>query len=797
MSKYHFIGIGGIGMSGLAHILLEKKMQVSGSDLRLGPHTQNLSQKGAHIFEGHAPHHVASGDTIVLSSGIHPSNPEYLAALALECPVLHRSELLAELMSEHEALAVAGTHGKTTTTALLVAVLTEAGLDPSFAVGGVMKGGNGKFGAGKFFIAEADESDGSFVRYFPKGAIITNVEPEHLNHYQSFAELKKAFQSFASNVSCPDWLFYCGDDPHLPAIMNGKGIAYGFGEESEVRLKNCLQKGWQMHFDLEWNSRLYPNVSVNLVGRHNALNAAAVFGLALTLGIEETVVRHALSHFTGVERRCEKKGEVGGVLFLDDYAHHPTEIQTTLQGVREAIQEKRLVGLFQPHRYTRTRDLFHEFSLAFSHLDHLFVTDVYAAGEAPIEGISGETLAKSIRNLSPTRVSYLPREKLVQTIQDFLRPHDVLITIGAGDITHLHPHLMANWSPKKYEVGLLFGGRSDEHEISLRSARFVDQNLNPELYNVTHFYIDKEGHWTFGRQAQQILSGGAPVCLEEKVSFLHPDIAKEIEKCELFVPILHGPFGEDGTLQGMFEMLGKPYVGPNHRTAAIAMDKALTKRIVAASGVKTPKDVTLRYLDWCFQKEDVLLKVTSTLRFPLYVKPIALGSSIGISYVKSSEELSSAIEKALVYDLQVIVEEAVEGARELEFAVLGNTLGHSVQVPAPGEKIASGSFVDYEKKYGQQPVASTVSVELSPGLVEKGKELAYKAYCAVGGSGLTRVDFLLDSYGEFWFFEMNTLPGMQALSLFPKIWQREGLAGEALLNRLIALALEQNRLSVG
>lgn len=777
VKHYHFIGIGGIGMSALARILLDKKIPVSGSDLTTSQNISDLKEKGAVIRQGHSAKHVSPQHIVVFSSGIKEGNPEFMAAKALNCPMMHRSQLLADLMRGFRTFACAGTHGKTTTSSLLTAVLAEGGLDPTFAVGGMVKGINGRLGQGNFFVAEADESDGSFLNYHPEGAIITNIEPEHMDHFKTMERLYEAFGKFAQQVQNSQLLFYWGDDLELSKIMKSKGVAYGFSAHCPLRLSNYRQEGWKSCFDLSFEGCLYKDVEAALLGEHNALNAAAVFGLALRLGIEEKQIRSALAAFPGIGRRCQKRGEKGGVLFLDDYAHHPTEISKTLKSVKMAVEERRLVVLFQPHRFTRTRDQLEAFGRAFEMADLVYVDEIYAAGEEPIDGVTADRLVEEINT-----VSTVPCFKWSEAGP--LMPHDVFITVGAGDITHIHGTLPP---PRKLTVGIVFGGLSCEHEISLRSARFVASSLDQNLYDVRYFGIDKQGNWLTGCEAKEILET-RPVVESPRCRPIF-DVVKELEACDLFLPILHGTYGEDGTLQGFFEILGKPYIGPDYRSAALSMDKVLTKRIVASFGVPVPEDISFGHIQWQREKAAILAKID---RFPVYVKPVHLGSSVGVSCVESKERLELAIEQAFRYDTQVMIEEGKIGCRELEFAVMGNTSGFRVVAPGPGEKLAGGVFVDYEKKY-LNPIQTTLHPDLDPKLLEEGKILAQKAYRAVGCSGMTRVDFLLDKEGNYWFFEMNPIPGLQQFSLFPKIWKRDGVEAEKLFDRLIILALQRKR----
>ncbi len=773
MSKknYHFIGIGGIGMSGLASILLEKQRLVSGSDLMLSKRAQALASLGAKLHQGHSKNHISKDQIVVYSSGIQSDNVELKAAKLLGCTLLHRSELLADLMGGERTFAVTGTHGKTSTAALLAATFREGGFDPSFALGGVWKSKNGHLGRGEYFVAEADESDGSLLNYTPEGAIITNIEPEHMDYFGSQKKLEDVFSAFLARVKKSELLFYCGDDSTLCRLARARGVSYGFSSSADIQITRYEQIGWESSFDLEWRGEIIRDIRLNLVGKHHALNAAAVFGLARTLGIDEATLRRSFANFSGVERRCHRRGSG----HLDDYAHHPTEIRATLEGVKKAVGERRLIAIFQPHRYTRTRDTLEKYKTAFEWADEVWVTDIYEAGEKPILGVTAAAVAEEIEKEG---VRYVARDQLGVELKRHLRSHDLFITLGAGDITHLHEE--GPFEPRKWRVGLIFGGESPEHEISLRSAQQVLQALNTSLYEVELFGIDRLGGWLHNEKARSLLEG-------EKIEgqpLFHPDIASHLDSCELFLPILHGRHGEDGTIQGLFELLGKPYVGPDHCSAAICMDKMLTKNLVKSANVPTPHAVQLDYEVWREEKK------IPAISLPLYVKPTHLGSSIGIRFVEKKEELLSAIEKAFEFDSHVMLEEAKLGCRELEFACIGNS---SVAVPPPGEKISGGTFVDYGRKYGERAVATTVDTALSEAIIAKGQNYARRAYQAVGCSGMARVDFLLDAEEEFWFFEMNPIPGMQPLSLFPKVWAREGVSLTQLLDRLVILALERHR----
>ena len=470
-------------------------------------------------------------------------------------------------------------------------------------------------------------------------------------------------------------------------------------------------------------------------------------------------------------------------------------MKATLRAVKNAVQERRLVVLFQPHRYTRTRDLFQEFSLAFERADMLYVTDIYGAYKQPIEGVSADILVQNIKKHSTVPCEYLPKEKCYEELKCKLQPHDVFLTLGAGDVYRMHADLLKEFQPKKTRLGLIFGGKSCEHQISVRSCRFVAESLNRTLYLMFIFLPStKKAGGLLEAKQKKILQMQTVAFSKNALSVLDAEVTCALNECDLFLPILHGTYGEDGTLQGFFEMLDKPYAGPDYRSAAICMDKVLTKRLVERNGgVKTPKDLTFGHHQWLEMRESLLKKIEQQLPFPVYVKPVHLGSSVGISCVLDVKRLAEAIDYAFRFDTQVLVEEGKVGCRELEFAVMGNTFSFPVAAPTPGEKLAQGAFVDYEKKYGQNSVQTTLEPQVKSDILEKGKALAKKAYEAIGCSGMTRVDFLLDQQGEFWLFEMNPIPGLQKFCLAPKIWKREGLSAESLFDRLIILGLERHR----
>jgi len=445
--RVHFIGIGGVGMSGIAEVLHNLGYVVSGSDRASSPTAQRLQQLGITVHVGHAAGHVDGADVVVTSSAIHADNAELVAARAARIPVIPRAEMLGELMRFRRGVAIAGTHGKTTTTSLTASVLAEAGYDPTFVIGGQLNaaGANARLGTGQYLVAEADESDGSFLLLSPVMAAVTNIDADHLENYHGdFAEVKKAFADFLHRLPFYGLAVLCVDDPEvaeLAANTNRRVMTYGIDSAgADVRALNVSQHGFEMHFDLVLPGRpgALP-VKLNLPGRHNVLNALAAAAIGWQLGVEADALARALQNFEGVGRRFHRRGEIaldqGSVLLVDDYGHHPRELAAVFAAARGGWPDRRLVVGFQPHRYSRTRDLLDDFANVLAEADVLLLTDVYPAGEAPIAGADGRALARAVRargKVDPVFIDH-PRD-LKDSLPALLRDGDLLLLLGAGDI---------------------------------------------------------------------------------------------------------------------------------------------------------------------------------------------------------------------------------------------------------------------------------------------------------------------------------------------------------------------------
>jgi UDP-N-acetylmuramate--alanine ligase len=444
----HFVGIGGIGMSGIAEVLLAHGFAVTGSDLAPGENTRRLEGLGASIHIGHRAEHVSGADVVVFSSAVRPDNPELVAARKALIPVIPRAEMLAELMRLQDGIAIAGSHGKTTTTSLVATVLRAAALDPTVVIGGQLNGlGSGATrGHGKFLVAEADESDGSFLHLTPVVSVITNIDPEHLDFYKTHEALKDAFVAFANKVPFYGLVIACLDHPEVQSILpriEKRVTTYGLSTQADYSAKQLQSVGLSSRFTLVQRGHTVGEFEVGMPGVHNVQNALATIAVADELGIEHAVTQRALATFGGVQRRFTVRGEVAGVTVVDDYGHHPAEVRTTLEGAQRAYG-RRIVVAFQPHRYTRTQLLFDDLARAFNGADMLFVTDVYAAGEAPIAGADSAHLVEAIATHGHRDVAYVAdRASLVAAMLPRLREGDVVITLGAGSITKTGPELLA------------------------------------------------------------------------------------------------------------------------------------------------------------------------------------------------------------------------------------------------------------------------------------------------------------------------------------------------------------------
>ena len=448
LHNIHFIGIGGAGMSALAYVLIKRGYDVSGSDLNAGHMSAHLAEEGAMVYMGHDACQVDDADAVVVSTAIHANNPELVAAKAKGLPVLHRSDVLAALLNNAKGVAVAGAHGKTTTSAMISCIAAESGIDPTIVIGGEVTslGGNARNGAGPYVVAEADESDGSFLKFYPHLAVVTNIEDDHLDHYGTEENIYKAFKQFLGNITEGGKAILCADNAKVRRLAQETDktvLTYGIeGEDADFVAKNITYGVNGTTYDLYCHNELLTQVHLIVPGRHNVLNSMGAFVAAREMGIAMEKILASLAKFGGAKRRFETKGKIEGVWIVDDYAHHPTEIGVTLKAARQT-QPKRLLCVFQPHRYTRTQLLFDEFCASFVGCDELIIVDIYAAGEDPIEGVSSAKLAEGIHAATGQKVQYIPRlAKAEEYLQAQAQAGDLIMTIGAGDVFKIGEELV-------------------------------------------------------------------------------------------------------------------------------------------------------------------------------------------------------------------------------------------------------------------------------------------------------------------------------------------------------------------
>ena len=460
IKRIHFVGIGGAGMCGIAEVLLNQGYEISGSDLQETIVTKRLKDLGSTIYLGHAGSNVRDVDVVVVSSAIDLKNEEIAAARENRIPIVRRAEMLGELMRYRHSIAVAGTHGKTTTTSLIASILGQAGLDPTFIIGGLLNStdSNGKLGASRYLVAEADESDASFLHLQPMVAVLTNIDKDHLAYYEgSFTKLKQAFLDFIHNLPFYGLLVACIDDPVVKSLLpsvHRSVITYGFDPDADICAKDLFQQNGESHFNLSRvNHSADIPIKLAMPGKHNVLNALAAIAVASDEGIKDEDIFNGLFGFQGVGRRFEMHGEFregkGNFILVDDYGHHPSEVKATIEAVRQNWPDRRLIMVYQPHRYTRTLELFDQFVSVLSSVDHLILLDVYAAGEKPIVGATGEDLLKAIKRQSDVLVDYVESvERVPSHLSHMIAENDFVLTQGAGETHKLAGLLKDEWKAK-------------------------------------------------------------------------------------------------------------------------------------------------------------------------------------------------------------------------------------------------------------------------------------------------------------------------------------------------------------
>lgn len=725
--SFYLVGIGGAGMSGLARLLLERGFQVAGSDSTRSPVTEELQALGVPVRIGHSGEGVAAGMAVVLSDAIAlEESPEVAAARALGCPLFRRSQLLGWLLRGRKVLAVTGTHGKTTTTGLLGAALRAADLDPLIVVGASVAefGGAVVSGGGEYAAIEACEAYDSLHDLDPFAVILTNLELDHVDFHLTYERLRDSVLRFCRRVPKEGVVVVCEEDPGAAEVgraleAEGVRVIRYRGENSELRLP----------------------------GRHNALNASGVRALLESLGVDSEAAERGLQTFGGAERRLQVLRE-GPIVVVDDYAHHPAEIEASIQALRERYPDRRLVVVYQPHLYSRTAGLVPEFAQALSKADHVVLTDIYPAREPPMAGVSSARIAEQIR----ATVDYVPaRQLLPRHVARLATPGDVIVGMGAGNISEFPPLLLAELDRgAPLRVAVVCGGDSTEREVSLHSGRAVLAALRArgreaDLFDVTELLLGQGSLASF-------------------VGPFRPDVA--------FLAV-HGTHAEDGAIQGLFELLHIPYTGSGIQASALAMDKQRTKELLAAAGMRVPRGVLLR------EPEEAC-----PIGTPAIVKPNAQGSTVGLSFVEDASELRAAIARAFRYDDSVIVEEWIRGM-EISVPVLGDRALPTVEI-AP----QSGRY-DFAAKYVPGMTEEIVPARLPENLLREAEALALQAHRALGCAGATRTDMIVGDHGLV-VLEVNTLPGLTGTSLLPNSARAAGIEFEDLVEWILTDAVARH-----
>lgn len=762
--KYHILALGGVGMSGLARLLKQKGATVSGEDKNSSILLDLLKTEGIEAHLEKDQRNLPLDVHVVTSSAIAKDHPKLIEATKKNLRVSHRSKVLNELLRDSYSLLVTGTHGKTTTSALLAHVLLELGEDPSFAVGGLIKGvnTNAQLGKGKYFVAEADESDGSFINLKRDAAIVTNIESDHLEYWKNKENLIKGFKDFITGVKT---LVYCIDDPLLSSL-DLEGISYGSSNKASVYYQNVLFKQEGMYFDVICKRGCFQKVFLPLFGRHNILNALSVVALLSFLGFSLEKVFQAFSSFQGVKRRMDVHLSRKDITLIDDYAHHPTEIETTLIALKTRVKERRVIAVFQPHRSNRLKEHFKAFALSLSVADEVVVTDVYEVGEKIEVNLS--ELATSIGK----KAKYVCREKLVSFLSEKIRPFDVVITLGAGDIYQVLEPLKKE--RKTLKVALLYGGPSPEHSVSINSAKNYAKGLKQSHFEVSYYYFCKEGGFV----------KTASVGNQEGKKLDRLEFIENILKADICIPSFHGPFGEDGTVQGFLKTLNIPFASPDLFSCCLAMHKGIAKRVVLSENILTAAFIQIEKKT--FSQSDLLTKLEK-FSFPLYVKPCSLGSTFGVYEIKEEKDLFPLVREAFTYDDSLIIEEKIVG-EEIEVGILGNDqleFGLLAKIPI------NGNTHTFETKYGKRAIAAEIPAKVSPEMKEKIEALAARIYRLFRISSHARIDFFVQG-DKIYFNEINPIPGMTATSAFPLMFEKIGIDYFDLINKMVILALEKN-----
>jgi UDP-N-acetylmuramate--alanine ligase len=786
----HFVGIGGAGQSALARLLLARGLPVSGSDLRSTPVTRALADEGATVFLGHAASNLGHADWVITTDAAPADNAELVAAKKRGIPVWRRSALLGWLMAQRRGIAVTGTHGKSTTAALLGAMLEAGGFDPTVVVGAEVKayGGNVRTGGGEWFVAEACEAYDAMHDLLPECAILTSLEADHLDHHKTLEGLVESMSRFVERLPEGGLLVYPATSETCDRVASRahcETVTFGL-EQGDCRAIRIDETPDGCRFDAEFKGERLGSLSTPETGLHSVLNALAAFATARSVGCEAEAASSALASFGGVAQRLENRGDHFGVTFVDDYAHHPTEIRAAIQALRQRYPGRRLVVVYQPHLYSRTRDFLHGFAEALAACDALVLTDIYPAREAPIPGVSSGRIAELVEWAHPgLPVLYVPAlGEVPEQVAPVLREGDVLVAMGAGEanqVLEVLPELLARRRRKdKPVIAVLAGGSSAEREVSRTSGIRVSEALREKGFEVREFDPSVLRDRIRGISAGAL--GHAPALGESGTPQLPADLGvqppePERRAAEVAFIALHGTVGEDGSMQGLLEVAGIPYTGSGILASALAMDKYRSKRVLTSEGIPVVPGVLLGRNDWRERLGEVPL--------PAVVKPNAQGSSVGLRIAETPEELRSAVDVAFHYDHQVLVEPRLSGI-EVSACVLGNDRPEVLPLV---EIVPEKGVYDYEAKYTPGATEEIVPARIPEDAAKECARVAALSHVALGCAGFSRVDMMLTDDGPL-VLEVNTVPGLTPTSIFPRSAEAAGMSFGDLCERLVELALE-------
>lgn len=685
------------------------------------------------------------------------------------------------LLQAHKVIAIAGTHGKTTTTALVATILEAAGYDPLVIIGADVPypapwQGNIRLGNGEWAVVEACEAYESYLDLSPDIALVTNVEPDHLDYHGTFERLQESFARFLKRVKPSGTSILCGDNLGTQGVLKllhrlggheRPALTYGFNPHNDIRgeiLERQPQATQFRVYNHGWLHHTTPEFTLPYPGDQNVQNALGAISIALVLGIPIETQQRALASFRGVKRRQEIVGESGGITVVDDYAHHPTEITAAIASLRQRFPNRRLVVLYQPHLYSRTRDQLKGLIESLAHADFVVITDIYPAREKPIPGVSASLIADGLLERERPPTLYIPiKEQIPARIIPLLQRDDVVVTMGAGDIEQVAPLLLSELEKRgevrRLRIAVLMGGDSPERDVSLLSGMRVLGALDPEKY--IGIPVD-------------------PALPKRKEEFwsLH-DLLTE-ERPDLAFIALHGRHGEDGAIQGLLELLGIPYTGSGVLASALAMNKHIAKIVFREVGLTTPNALLVR--DDSFETQE---RIQAELKLPLIVKPNQGGSTLGTTRVFEWELLPRALRKAFAYDQAVLVEQLIEGV-EVSVPVLGTREPRALP---PVEIAPRSGYYDFQAKYQPGATEEIVPARLPEEMLELVQQTAITAHLALGCRGLSRVDMIVHETTPF-VLEVNTIPGLTPTSLLPRSAESVGISFSELVDLLITSALE-------